>query len=487
MNWKEVENIILNEIEAALGKDLRLTIQNLPVRKKRIAMLAVICVKDEELKQMILDIQSSTRVSQLDDIIRRIRKYNPIGSIEKDLYGEIFTKFWLINEMLDKLPENVWTNPYLRWADLCNGVGNFMVVIIQRLMIGLEKWQPDENKRYKHIVEKMIFVAELQEKNMFLWMVSIDPYSEYNLNIYCGSSINNPDFDDHMKNVWKISDFDVIVGNPPYHKKIEGNNINKPIWHFFVDKYLDLLKKDGYMVLVHPSGWRSVKTFKDIKEKMLSNDIIFLKMNSFKDGQEVFNAAINFDYYLLQKSNNDIKTLVICEDKSQIEIKISKLGVIPSENINEILSLFAKEDEDKVNIIANSSYHHTRDHVSKNKTSEFKYPCIYTVKSPDKGNLPTYYWSNTNNKGHFGVSKVIFGNGASGVITDPNGEYGLTQFAYAIVDDIENLENIKTALQSEKFIKNIMLFKNSLGDKYNRKLLNNFRKDFWKEFITNDN
>jgi hypothetical protein len=59
----------------------------------------------------------------------------------------------------------------------------------------------------------------------------------------------------------------------------------------------------------------------------------------------------------------------------------------------------------------------------------------------------------------------------------------MTQFAYAIIDDIENLNNIKDALTNKYFIKNIMLFKNSLGDKYNRKLISQFRKDFWKEFI----
>ena len=79
--------------------------------------------------------------------------------------------------------------------------------------------------------------------------------------------------------------------------------------------------------------------------------------------------------------------------------------------------------------------------------------------------------------------KVIFANGASGVVIDYNGDLGLTEFAYAIIDEVENLENIKNALLSEKFIKKVMNFKNSLGDKYNRKIIATFRKDFWKEFI----
>ena len=77
----------------------------------------------------------------------------------------------------------MWNNPNLKWGDFCNGVGNFMVIIIKRLMKGLETWEPDENKRYKHIIENMIYVAEFQIKNMFVWMVSVDPKNEYKLNI----------------------------------------------------------------------------------------------------------------------------------------------------------------------------------------------------------------------------------------------------------------------------------------------------------------
>ena len=66
---------------------------------------------------------------------------------------------------------------------------------------------------------------------------------------------------------------------------------------------------------------------------------------------------------------------------------------------------------------------------------------------------------------------------------DKEGEYGLTEFASAIVDDPKNLDGIKQALQTERFIRNIMNFKESLGDKYRRKIIATFRKDFWKEFV----
>jgi hypothetical protein len=37
--------------------------------------------------------------------------------------------------------------------------------------------------------------------------------------------------------------------------------------------------------------------------------------------------------------------------------------------------------------------------------------------------------------------------------------------------------------RDEKFIKEVMLFKNGLGHKYNNKVISMLKKDFWKEFI----
>lgn len=479
----EVEKEILKNIEDKHGVNYKLKVENLHIDKKRLAMFASICdKKDAGLKNMIKELETSnTIIYQLDKIIERIRKYNPVGDIEKKSFGEIFTPFSLINEMLDTLPTEVWSNPNLKWGDFCNGVGNFMVVIVRRLMIGLEKEMPDENKRYKHIIEKMIYVAELQVKNMFLWMVSIDPKSKLQLNLYRGSSLS-PEFDEHMREVWKVEKFDIMVSNPPYQELKEGFKKSQSIWQLFVEKYISILSEGGYMTMVHPSGWRNVDgIYKKIQNLLKSKEVLYLKMHSFKEGFDTFGAKINFDYYCVKnKLNNGYLTTIICEDNEKYLIDISKVEFIPSENINDVYSLVAKNNEQKVNIVySRTIYGNDKTHMSKIKTKDNIYPCVYTVKS---NNEPTFHWSSLNN-GHFGIPKIIWGNGASGICIDKNGEYGIMNFACAISDDIENFENIKKALQSEKFIKKIMMFKNSLGDKYNRKIISTFRKDFWKEFI----
>ena len=439
------------------------------------------------IKEIWKEIDGYDGLYDIDRFTERIRKYIPIGEIEKKSFGEVFTPFELINKILDTLPVDVWNNPNLKWGDFCNGVGNFMVIIIKRLMKGLETWEPDENKRYKHIIENMIYVAEFQIKNMFVWMVSVDPKNEYKLNLFRGSTLSD-DFKNHMKNVWKISKFDILVGNPPYHIKKEGFDKTQPLWHLFVEKYISLLNDCGYTCIVHPSGWRNVAgVFKKTQNLLKSKEILYLKLNNFKSGQDVFNAAIAFDYYCLRnKENKNFSSKVIFEDNKEFDVDLSKLEFIPNESFDEVIKLIAKDGEEKVEIINNSAYHHQHSHMNKQISQEFKYPCVYGVKSPDKGNIPSLYYSNCNNKGHFNLPKVIFASGASGVFVDSEGDYGLTEFASAIVDKPENLENIKKALQTERFIRNIMGFKNSLGDKYNRKIISTFRKDFWKDFLNVD-
>ena len=280
--------------------------------------------------------------------------------------------------------------------------------------------------------------------------------------------------------------FDVTLFNPPYHTKSNvDDRKTQPIWQKFVAKSVEITKNDGFLAAIHPSGWRNVAgVFKDTQNLLKSKSMKYLKLHSFRDGQLTFNVAINFDYYILQNSQNQkCLTTILFEDGIEQKVDISKLEFIPNENFNEVIALVAKDGEEKVEIMNNSSYHHQKEYVQKESDGEYRHPCVYTVRSPDKGNAPTFYFSNVNTKGHFGIPKVIFASGASGVLVDKSGEYGMTEFASAIVDKPENLENIKKALQSERFIRKIMGFKASLGDKYNRKIIATFRKDFWKDFV----
>jgi hypothetical protein len=77
-----------------------------------------------------------------------------------DLTGEVFTPPALVNEMLDKLPADVWTDPTKTWLEPAAGDGNFLVEIKARLL----KAGHDE----KHILDNMIFSIELLPDNHWI-------------------------------------------------------------------------------------------------------------------------------------------------------------------------------------------------------------------------------------------------------------------------------------------------------------------------------
>jgi hypothetical protein len=154
---------------------------------------------------------------------------------------------------------------------------------------------------------------------------------------------------------------------------------------------------------------------------------------------------------------------------------------IPNGKIELFNTVIAKKNEEKVKLIySRSAYGTDKNNVSNTISDNFFYPCVYTTQKDGTINLK---YSNTNQNGHFGVSKVIWSNGvASSLVMDLEGQYGLTQFSYAITDSKENLHKIYQAMNSEKFI-NLMKFADGKQHKYKYKVISTFRKDFWKEFI----
>ena len=59
----------------------------------------------------------------------------------------------------------------------------------------------------------------------------------------------------------------------------------------------------------------------------------------------------------------------------------------------------------------------------------------------------------------------------------------MTGYSYGIVDSIENLESIKAALESKRFIEIMKSAGSGFASKYDFMIIGTFRKDFWKDFI----
>ena len=71
---------------------------------------------------------------RIDEINSTIIEQHQVNDVRKKVFGEVITPIDLVEEMLDTLPDEVWTNPNLKWLDPCVGVGTFMLVIIKKLI-----------------------------------------------------------------------------------------------------------------------------------------------------------------------------------------------------------------------------------------------------------------------------------------------------------------------------------------------------------------
>ena len=180
-------------------------------------------------------------------VLDTIRAYLIPDQKDKKDFGEVFTPLELVCEMLSKLPKKVWSDPSLVWLDPANGIGNFPVVVYYKLMDGLKKVFPNEAKRSKHIIKKMLFMIELNPVNVSICkkiFKMLDSDSEPN--IYTGNTL---DLNQAQLKAKGFPDkYDIIIGNPPFQ-----NGRNLMFYVYFIDFANQVIKKNGYLLYVIPN------------------------------------------------------------------------------------------------------------------------------------------------------------------------------------------------------------------------------------------
>jgi hypothetical protein len=382
---------------------------------------------------------------------------------EKKEYGEVFTPLELVDRLLSKIPDYIWEDPSLKWLDPANGIGNFTIVVYLKLYESLAHKIPDNRKRKKHIIENMLYVCDINKTNNRIFKTIFDINNEYRMNILNGDFLES-----------NMGKFDIIVGNPPYQDNSGNKGRGHALWVRFVEKCLNILNPDGFLVFIHPPNWRQLGN--NLLERMLSRQILYLEMHDSKDGQKIFNCSISFDMYVLQNRKCTTSTEIVDVDSKHHFILLKNKFFVPNKLFNEVYSLM-DEDGKKLDVIRDrSSYATERKNVSKIKTEIYKYPLINSIKAEG----PVKYYSSTNKNGHFKRSKFIFSNG-TGFLCDPKGKYGLTEWAYCIFDSPDKLEKIEKCFKNERFNEIIDAIKID-SMKYNIAVMKLFKNDFYKYF-----
>jgi len=471
-------NILINQTKSWWGKSI-----DSKALKNFIDLYIKYMKDDKETNQIIRTVKElfMKNIKNTRELSNLIDKYLIPQELEKKSNAEVSTPFKLRQEMLDKIPKEFWTS-LNKVFEPCSGKGGFIVDIIDRFMKGLKKIIPNKKKRYKTIVEECLYFSDINPTNIYICKLLIDHNNKYKINYYEGDTLKLD-----IKKKWKINNFDAIIGNPPYNSS--GNiGTGNTIWQDFTKMSLNIfLKPNGYLLYVHPPGWRKPNTkrgkFFGLYELMTNeNQMIYLSIHGVKDGKQTFNCGTRYDWYLIQKIKNYTSTLVNDEKNININIKLDKFKWLPNYNISKIKTILADKDEEKCEIMYDRTSYGAdkKNRVSKVQSDEFKYTCIHST--PKSG--IRYMFSNVNNRGHFGISKVIFGeSGINTPVIDMEGKYGMTHGAMAIkVDNVKEAEIICKVIEGKKFndiIKSCLF--SSFRIDWN--IFKDMKKDFWKEFI----
>ena len=261
-----------------------------------------------------------------------LSSYNPdvltcLANLSND---EVFTPPSLVNEILDRLPTEIWRDSSAKFLDPVSKSGVFLREITKRLIVGLESEFPSIEKRIEHILSQQVFgiattelTSLISRRTLYCSKYAngkyaiVDCFSSEQGNIsyqrmehtwrnsscvHCGASEGVLNRSEELENYAyqfihsdnqeiKKMRFDVIVGNPPYQLNVgvEKKNYAVMIFQKFVETAIALQPR--YVSMIIPSRWfTGGRGLDDFRDNML-NDTRIKEIVDYADSRECFEGV----------------------------------------------------------------------------------------------------------------------------------------------------------------------------------------------------